>query len=54
MSLKDEMLLVAMLAFVIHLFFVVIIDRYSSVKSHRAGWLVVSGNFNLLEPLSLT
>jgi hypothetical protein len=29
MNLKDEMLLVAMLAFVIYLLFVVIIDRYS-------------------------
>jgi hypothetical protein len=29
MSLNDEMLLVGMLAFVIYLFFVVLIDRYS-------------------------
>jgi hypothetical protein len=29
MSLNDEMLLVAMLAFVIYLLFAVIIDRYS-------------------------
>ena len=29
MSLKDEMLLVAMLAFVIYVLFVVIVDRYS-------------------------
>ncbi len=29
MNLKDELLLVAMLAFVAYLFFVVIIDKYS-------------------------
>ena len=32
MRLNDDMLLIAMLAFVIYLFFVVVIDGYSCVK----------------------